>query len=128
MVESGLIAEGSLNGLLNGTHFNRCKTLHPVIALTFRVLHFKEFLKEYNASNHVFKLDPLEVLEILERDTGFDTTDVTLFELSDLLERYDTYSQQTLNGKHGNTAKYVLQYTTLVELYQLFERGIRTTV
>lgn len=85
MIDSGLIAEGSLNGLLNGTHFNRCKKIHPVAALSFKILHFNEFLKEYDKIEHVSKLHLSEIIEILERDSGIETMDVTLFELQDVL-------------------------------------------
>lgn len=44
MVNSGLIASGSIRGIIGGTHFNRCKKLHPVVALAFKVIHFKQFL------------------------------------------------------------------------------------
>lgn len=29
IVESGLLANGSVNVFINGKHFNRCKRLHP---------------------------------------------------------------------------------------------------
>lgn len=127
MVESGLIAEGSLNGLLKGTHFSRCKKIHPVAAQAFKILHFKEFMKEYDVMDHSSKMSAEEVLEILERDHGITTMDRTFFELKDIMERYKLYTQKTLNGDHGYTAKYTMQYVSLVELYQLFERAIRLT-
>lgn len=33
MVESGLLASGSVNGFISGKHFNRCKRLHPLVSL-----------------------------------------------------------------------------------------------
>lgn len=47
-VLSGLLTEGSLNSFISGKHFNRCKKLHPVAALSFKSLHFKNFLNSYN--------------------------------------------------------------------------------
>lgn len=125
-MESGLIAEGSLKGLLTGTHFNRCKKIHPVAALCFKILHFKEFLKEYDKENHINKLDSSEIIEILDNDSS-KIIDRTLFELKDVLDHYNTYTQKTLNGEHGFTAKYALLYTSFIEYYQLFERPIRTS-
>lgn len=48
MVESNLIAMGSLHGFLEGKHFNRCKKLHPLMAMGLETLHFKSFLDMKN--------------------------------------------------------------------------------
>ncbi|GFY58523.1 uncharacterized protein TNIN_185801 [Trichonephila inaurata madagascariensis] len=45
MVESSLLAYGFVNGFLDGKHFNRCKRLHPLVALGLEVLNFKSFLQ-----------------------------------------------------------------------------------
>ena len=33
MVNTEMLANGSVNGFIAGKHFNRCKRLHPMIAL-----------------------------------------------------------------------------------------------
>ncbi|OXU16633.1 hypothetical protein TSAR_013301 [Trichomalopsis sarcophagae] len=45
MIQSDLLASGSLNGFISGKHFNRCKRLHGIVSLALQILHFKEFLK-----------------------------------------------------------------------------------
>jgi len=45
MIESNIIAPGSVNGIIEGKHFNRCKRLHPLMALGLQMLHFDQFLK-----------------------------------------------------------------------------------
>ena len=50
MVDSNLLANGSLNGFLNGKHFHRCKRLHPLMALGLEILHFKSFLQTKNTA------------------------------------------------------------------------------
>lgn len=128
MVESGLIAEGSLKGLIKGTHFNRCKRIHPTVALSLKILHFERFLEEYSTLSHDLKLDLNEIIEILCRDTNHPhANEITLFELKDVLVRYEAFKKKTLNGDHGHTAKYALLYVRFIELYQLFERAIRTS-
>lgn len=128
MVESGLIAAGSVRGLIGGTHFNRCKRIHPIAALSLRILHFERFLEEYCTYSHETKLDLNEIIDILDRDTKRpDATEITLFELKDILEQYEAYTKRTMNGEHGFTAKYVMSYVRFVEFYQLFERAIRTS-
>ena len=44
LVESGVLASGSLKGFLECANYNRCKRLHPMLALAFHKLHFPEFL------------------------------------------------------------------------------------
>lgn len=128
MIESGLIAEGSTKGLLSGSHFNRCKRIHPTAALAFKKLHFESFLKSYENKTHTGKLYLNEVAEILESASSEpENSDFTTFALKDILEHYDLYTQETLNGAHGKTATFVMIYVWLIELYQLHERAIRTS-
>ena len=44
MVESEMLASGSVSSFIDGKHFNRCKRLHPIVVLGLQVLHFKSFL------------------------------------------------------------------------------------
>ena len=44
LTDTDVLASGSMNGFLSGKHFNRCKRLHPLLALSFEVLHFQAFL------------------------------------------------------------------------------------
>lgn len=128
MVESGLLAEGSVRGFLTGSHFNRCKKLHPVVALSLKILHFKAFLTTYEKDAHGDKMDLSEIIEILERDSiNFETAEVALPILTDFLERYNIFTKETLSGNHGCTSTFALMYVSLVELYQLLERGMRTS-
>lgn len=43
MVQSNLLASGSVAGFQDGKHFNRCKRLHPLMSVGLEVLHFKSF-------------------------------------------------------------------------------------
>lgn len=126
LVDSGLIAQGSVKGFLSGTHFNRCKRLHPIVALGFKILHFKSFLESYNNGKHAARLELEEIIEVIQKDSETKSRDATVFELKDVLDRYDSFIEQTLNGEHGQTAKFILLYIRFVESYQLFERAIRT--
>ncbi|CAH1110603.1 unnamed protein product [Psylliodes chrysocephalus] len=44
MVQSNLLASGSVGGFLEGKHFNRCKRLHPLMSVGLETLHFRSFL------------------------------------------------------------------------------------
>lgn len=45
LIDSGILASGSINSFLTGKHFNRCKR---IIALTIEILYFEYFLESEN--------------------------------------------------------------------------------
>lgn len=62
-----------------------------------------------------------EIISILEQQDH----DTALCQLQHLLQEYQNFYNQTLNGEHGKTAKYVMTYIYYIDLYLLFESGIR---
>lgn len=128
MVESGIIAEGSVKGFVIGTHFNRCKKLHVVVALSFKMLHFRAFLAEYLDETEDGMLYENEIIEILEHEKqNPGSCNENLSRLHDLMDRYNAYTQNTLAGKHGQTAQFFSLYIWYIELFLTFERAIRTS-
>lgn len=127
MVDSGLLAEGSVRGFLAGTHFNRCKKLHPVVALSLKTLHFQAFLKVYEQGEQKNGLYLNEVIEIIQRSSINPKTNGVSSTLTDFFDRYNHFSEETLRGRHGRTAQFALIYLRLIELYQHLERALRTS-
>lgn len=128
MVDAELLAEGSVRGFISGTHFNRCKKLHVVAALALKTLHFKTFLELNDNEANPDHIRSSEIIEILERDAiEHQTSDFIVPILKEFLERYDLFIEQTLAGKRGCTAQFALIYVSLIELYLLLERAIRTS-
>ncbi|GFW98584.1 uncharacterized protein TNCV_2757631 [Trichonephila clavipes] len=68
MIESNIIASGSVNGLVEGKYFNRCKRLHPLMALGLKMLHFDHFLDniEYNFLKEQVIDDLLHYQEVID--------------------------------------------------------------
>lgn len=122
-----MLAEGSVSAFLSGKHFNRCKKLHPVIALSMKILHFESFIKNHEVKDdNDLQLD--EVMDIINNDSQPSTfVDSTLSVLKDFFQQYDSYLKDTISGKHGRTPQYVMTYVSLVDLFHLLERGIRTS-
>lgn len=128
IVDSGLLAEGSLRGFLSGTHFNRCKKIHPVVSMSLKISHFKRFLKTYNEKTHEGKLQLDELQQIIINDeNNFETTDRTLPQLMDVLEQYNSFYKETIKGDHGCTAQFALMYVDLIDQFYHLERSIRTS-
>lgn len=121
MVQSNLLAMGSLNGFLEGKHFNKCKKLHPLMAVGLEILHFKSFLEMKNISI---------TDEMVQEVTRLGSCPISSFrteneELDELLNDYNIYQAQTINGEFGKTAQFYLIYINLVHYYLMLSRSIR---
>lgn len=47
--------------------------------------------------------------------------------LKELLQKYQVFIQSTLEGKHGKTAKFYIQYVEFMKIYFRFSRSVRTS-
>ncbi|KAG8177889.1 hypothetical protein JTE90_001720 [Oedothorax gibbosus] len=97
MVQSDLLASGSVNGFLEGKHFNRCKRLHPLVAVGLELLHFNSFLE----SKNVVVTEEM-VKEISQMGTSSQSFKINDEELYELIHNYNIYKQQTLNGEFAS--------------------------
>ncbi|CAG4958845.1 unnamed protein product [Colias eurytheme] len=93
MVQSSLLASGSVNGFLEGKHFNRCKRIHPLVAVGLEILHFKSFLE---LNNVVITDQVTEEIERL-RTSSVSSFNIENVDLNDLLNNYNIYKQQTVD-------------------------------
>lgn len=102
--------------------------LHPVIALSMKILHFESFVKYYEDEDDSNNLQLNEVMDIINNDSErLTSVDSTLSVLKDFFQQYDSYLRDTISGKHGRTPQYVMTYVSLVDLFHSLERGIRTS-
>lgn len=122
LTETEVLAPGSLKGFISGKHFNRCKRLHPLLALAFEKLHFLAFLEKNEQNNEM--QDFLSTMEVQNPE------DLSLILSNELFQRCDTayseYSDLTRSGAHGATAALWYMYIDYIRLYHQFERSIRT--
>ena len=87
LVASETIASGSLKGFITGKHYNRCKRIHPLLAVAM------EIESEY-------------VSELLQmQDKNFSTESLSK-ELIEMIHMYLEFKENTRNGMHGKTAQY----------------------
>ena len=53
LTDSGVLAPGSLRGFVEWLSYNRCKRLHPMLALALETLLFRRFMMDYENSDLV---------------------------------------------------------------------------
>ncbi|CAF4952709.1 unnamed protein product [Pieris macdunnoughi] len=122
MLNSEILASGSINSFITGKHFNRCKRLHTLLSLALQTLHFEKFANDRS----------IEITDEMKKYLSDFMTEksvnptVTREDLVDCFEKYEEYKQQTLNGKYGKTSQFYMIYINLIEHYFMLCRSIRT--
>lgn len=116
MVQSNLLAIASFSGF--GKHFSRCKRLHHLTAIRLQILHYN-----LEMENTVFT--DLMVQEVTRlRNCPISSFQIENEELEELLNDYNIYKQQTLNGEVGKTTQFYLIYINLVYYYLILSKSI----
>ena len=123
-MDADVLASGSLVGFLQGIHSNKCKRLHILFATAQCILHFKDFLEEFDPINQELTTWMGELkrwpgpamLEIIEGSQ----------ECKYHMESYVYSIQLTLYGERGNTTWFWMIYITLVRAYLMLSHGCRT--
>ncbi|CAH1099065.1 unnamed protein product [Psylliodes chrysocephalus] len=127
LVQAKVLAAGSMNSFLDRKHFNRCKRIHPLTSAALEIIHLEQYLGESNVSPEIL-CQNFENLLNSSNETLYGLNDA--MELPDLidkvLEGYKEYWQETINGKHGKTAQFYLQYCEFINLFLRFSRSIRS--
>lgn len=122
--EAEVLARGSVNGLIDSRHFNRCKRIHPLAAAALQMLQFRKFVSEKQLDSEMLT-DNLKSLIKRPIETDGNCT-LTPF-LENLMKDYSKYITETKAGVHGKTAQLYQQYTEFVEIFLRFSRSIRTS-
>ena len=121
MVESEMLASGSVSSFIEGKHFNRCKRLHPMMALGLQIMHFRSFLTHKNIQISEDIIEEIERLQSCQTHSFFIHNE----SLKEICNDYAIYEQQTLNGEYGKTAQFYMIYIKLVHHYLKLSRSIR---
>lgn len=103
-VESQLIASGSVNGFHTGKHFNRCKCLHPMVALGLEIMFFEGFAEKNPEYNDLAVRD---ILLSLSEAPAVLTDTLSNPNLAKLMNGYLKYKEETLSGKYGKLPNFI---------------------
>ncbi len=99
LVETEVLASGSLNGFFAGNHYNRCKRLHSLLANAMHILHFKSFLAENGPLPTAF-LSKLKELQENPNPHAMLTFEQSVIN-AELMDQYEQFSEDTSNHQHG---------------------------
>ena len=106
-IQSGVRATGSVEGVLQGKHYNRCMMVHKTMLEGLERLFLQKFLQDRPEAKHVMD----KVTENLDYPSH-ENHQVTLQEecTSQLFNMFANYRKSVLNGKMGKTAQFWLMY------------------
>jgi len=118
--ECDVLAKGSLNSFYKGTHYNRCKRLHELLALAMELLHFQRFAS-------ALKYEDVAILsKAFQEGKDLMVEESCCTEVNEILKSYDEFTTKTRKGDHGKTAEFWLKYVDMIHLYHTFTRSQRT--
>lgn len=121
MTECDLIADGSVTGFIAGKNYNRCKRLHSLMAMSLQQLHFEAFLENKNITVENSVIEYL--ITFMQHKDAFPQIHHT--ETENIIQLFDQYTTDTLEGKHGKTAQYYAMYIDFINFYHIFIKSIR---
>ncbi|XP_071577048.1 uncharacterized protein [Temnothorax nylanderi] len=122
LVDTGILAQGSVNGFILGSHFNRCRKYHPLVSAAIQIMHFESFLQ----SKHIIEVDSKIKDYLMEfQETKSEHPKIENEMLKELLSDYQHFTEATLNREHGKTPQIYLMYVQLIDYYLHLERSIR---
>ena len=103
--QSGLCSSGSLKGVVSGSHYNRCWTVHSHLAEVLERLLFERFLTTVDEIPKVIEERPRcrDVKEYFEALVEVES-------VHELLDQYMKFEDDVRIGIHGKTSQFWLLY------------------
>lgn len=123
LIESGTVAEGSMNGVLNGHHYNRCIRAHKLLFEALQRLCWDAFIDNIEDAETAISTQNLaEDLQCTYPSEEF-ITKAESEQLKDILEQYDAF---VANSSQSNpTFQFWYSYIEMVQTLLLFIRATR---
>ena len=106
-----VLAKGSTKSFQTGKNYKPCKSMHEILALAMKKLHFESFLETYAYAEDIKEQKYLGKHEWSQ-------------EIEELLAAYKSYTVEASDGKRGKTANYWINYVNMIHLYHEFSRTL----
>ena len=120
--QAGISSSGSLHGVINGTHYNRCWKIHQHFAEALERLLFKRFVSE-------MEIDVQEIFtenDIKQAAKGLLNNVTSNASIKDLQVKYNNYKEMIRKGNLGRTSQFwVVNYLDIMEVIQLVHTAVQ---
>lgn len=120
-IESGLVAQGSINGVISGHHYNRSVRCHKIVAEGLHRLRLQEYIDQLSEAE---SLEAATVMQLLQ--DSFPNTfliSVQSESVTNFLQQYEDYVAKKCS--ENEMYAFWSSYLEMVELLLLFLRGTR---
>ena len=124
LIESGVLAKGSLLGFRLGKNYKRCVKLNELLALALETLHFQAFLESKEDRSSKVEAIVAELAKIKEEE-DLDSHKWSK-EMEQVFTEYKEFEEKTEQGEQGKTSQFWMNYIKAYHLYHEFDRSIRT--
>ena len=122
LVEAGVVAEGSMNGVLNGHHYNRSIRAHKLLYESLQRLRLQTFLDSLQEAEAKEMLDAIRKLDLSFPTESFtDACDTEDFQI--VKDRYQIFVEE--QKEKSPTFAFWSSYIEMVQLLLLFIRATR---
>ncbi|GBL96155.1 hypothetical protein AVEN_118711-1 [Araneus ventricosus] len=121
-IESGLVAQNSLNGVMNGHHYNRSIRAHKIMAEALESLRWQSFIEQTDKTTVDIVNTTSEELYLSYKNKTF----LNILEqenIDSVLKTYSNYVKQ--HCLESPTFKFWTSYLEMVEIMLLFQRATR---
>ena len=116
IIESGICASGSLDRVVNGTHFNRALRVHKLMFEALERLLLTRFTESHPRNELLSKETYDDLLTALIDDSCIENVSkVEDSEFRNYFEKYHAFTLEVLNGIHGKTAQFWMRYTDIIQ-------------
>ena len=124
MIESELVASGSVNGVLSGKHYNRSIRAHKIIYEAMERLRFQAFEKSLpTTENRPLHAIGISVQEDSEREMFVDICTSNI--VTDAKTKYELFIKK--RSKENPLFAFWSKYIDMVQLLLLYIRATRTS-
>ena len=103
LTEAGVLAPGSLAGLIKGKFYNRCRRVHQIIATVMERMLFLKFKDTLLSDDHVSPLTEMASISSDDDETFQRLSEMAVFR--DIMEKYDDFLRNMIEQEYGSTAK-----------------------
>ena len=108
--QSRISEKESLKVFITGKRYNRYRRIHQILAAATETYDFSEFDSRFNNERLSATIDEMKLIKE-EKKIDFKCFSK---EATEVLDGYLLFSRDTLEGKHGLTAQYWIDYFEMV--------------